>query len=48
MDKIDADLDNDLLHVRYDAAKATPAEMMKVIAKQGFEAKMVSGPAPAG
>jgi hypothetical protein len=41
-------LKKDLLHVRYDPGKATPEQLVQTVGKQGFQAKIVSGPEPAG
>jgi hypothetical protein len=42
------ELKKDLIQIRYDAAKVSPLEMVKTIARHGFEAKIVAGPSPAG
>jgi len=35
------DLDRDVLHVRFDAGKVNVTTMLQVIAKEGFEGKIV-------
>jgi hypothetical protein len=41
-------LKNDLLRVRYDPGRVTPAQMLQTIDKQGYEAKEVPDSGPTG
>jgi hypothetical protein len=38
----DVDLDMDVLHVRFDTSKVTVKAMLELIAKEGFQAKIIS------
>jgi copper chaperone CopZ len=40
---VEADLENDRLHVDYDPAKLTPQELVHSVGQQGFTATIVSG-----
>ena len=42
------ELKKDLLQVRYEAAKVTPADLLRAVAGEGFKAMVIAGPAPAG
>jgi hypothetical protein len=43
---VEADLENDWLCVRYNAGKVTPQDMLRTVAGQQFEGKIVAGAPP--
>jgi copper chaperone CopZ len=47
VESVEADLDNDRLHVQYDSARITPQELLRSVAQQGFAATVVPGAAEA-
>jgi hypothetical protein len=44
---VKVELKKDLIQVRYNAEKATPEALVRAVDKEGFQAKVVSGPAAA-
>jgi hypothetical protein len=42
------DLEKDTLQVRYEPDRVAPAAMLQAVDRQGFQAKVVAGPSPAG
>jgi copper chaperone CopZ len=47
VESVKVTLKKDLLAVRYDAARVTTAELLRVVSQEGFQPKIIAGPAAA-